>query len=176
MRKIIVIAAAFVIFLSVIFMMRSGVYSSFTGFLDDPFRIDRETEFGNMALDAIPLTNDTKFRIEKISGDDLSLTMYYEKYLCYELLKNIQSYKKIYGKYFIISDEGYAIVIPNSQHSYLYICVDEDEYVLYSGSVDTNGNKIYNSRFVEDENIEYLDSYNEFSKEERAVFEKMRRG
>ena len=49
----------------------------------------------------------------------------------------------------------------------------KNEFVKYSGSVDEKGEKIYRSRFIEDQHIVYLSSYDDFSTQERGIFKKM---
>ena len=55
----------------------------------------------------------------------------------------------------------------------LYITVSPDEFI--SGySIDDQGVKHEKSRFVNDEHIQYLSEYDDFTDEEKEIFEKMK--
>lgn len=144
-----------------------NIYNSPGDFFRDPFRIDNETEYGYISIGAIKITDDYKFVIEKNNNDILCFDMYYKKYLHYELLRNVTKYKNKKNKWYIISDEGYAVVDDSIGKCSIYITLPQDEYVVYSGSLDDNGNKIYNSRIIEDDNVIFLASFDDFTLEEQ---------
>lgn len=168
-RKIIILISV----LSVVFIIgcfintNINMYNSFDDFLRDPFRIDYETEHGYISLGAIKITDDYKFVIEKNNDDILCLDMYYKKYLHHELIRNITQYKKKKNKCYIKSDEGYAIVDSSLGKCSILITIPLNEYVIYSGLVDDNGNKIYNSRMVKDDDVIFLESFDDFTTEEQ---------
>ena len=72
------------------------------------------------------------------------------------------------GKFYVISREGYAIVDSND-YCRVYITVPKEEFEMGYGT-DKNGNKVYYHDYVESKYVKYLDSYDEFSKEEREFF------
>ena len=84
------------------------------------------------------------------------------------ILENVTIHKIVSETLYIISDEGYA-VINKSNLCKVYIIVPKNEFVN-GYSVDKQGNQIDYSRFIENEHVQYLAQYNEFSMEEQEVF------
>ncbi len=71
------------------------------------------------------------------------------------ILENIKDHKVKGDKLYVISDEGYATI---DTENICKVCVGEGEQI---------------SQKIEFEKILYLNSYDEFSNEEKKVFEKM---
>lgn len=84
------------------------------------------------------------------------------------ILERVTIHKIVNETLYIISDEGYA-VINKANLCKVYIIVPENEFVN-GYSVDEQGNQIDYSRFIENEHVQYLAEYNEFSMEEQEVF------
>ena len=85
-----------------------------------------------------------------------------------QVLTRVKIHKVIKKKLYVISEEGYA-VINKSNLCKVYIIVPKNEFVN-GYSVDKQGNQIDYSRFIENEHVQYLAQYNEFSMEEQEVF------
>ena len=81
--------------------------------------------------------------------------------------------KKKKGILYILSDEGY-VVIDDNNLCRMHITIPNEEFV--SGYYeDESGMRTYISRFIDDANIKYLESFNDFSKDEQKIFEKMKK-
>lgn len=89
------------------------------------------------------------------------------------ILKKVTNYKVKKEKLYIVSEEGYAIIDKNNLCK-IYVIIPENEFI--SGyTMDAQGNKSYISRYVENENIQYLSSFDEFSKEEQKILNKLKK-
>ena len=73
---------------------------------------------------------------------------------------------------YVISDEGYGIADSKTNTCKLFVCVPPRQCINGYTS-DSEGIQHPISRFINDEHIEYLKSYDEFLSEEKNVFEKM---
>ncbi len=87
------------------------------------------------------------------------------------VLKKVKNHKVKKKRLYVISEEGYAIIDENNLCR-VYITIPESEFVE-EYSRDSQGNLLYRSRRIEDEHIQYLSGFNEFSDEERKVFRKL---
>ena len=127
-------------------------------------------------------------RGEIIIGKDTML-VWHDKYVLYHQAENdtlcihyedgneesvigkVTQYKKKKGILYILSDEGY-VVIDENNFCRVYIAIPKEEFV--SGYYeDENGKRTYISRFIDDTNIKYLESFNDFSEDEQKIFKKM---
>jgi hypothetical protein len=86
------------------------------------------------------------------------------------ILEKISKYKVRKKKLYIKSEEGYAVIDENNICR-VFITVPADDFVN-GYSEDEYGNRTYISRFIEDEHIIYLESYDDFSEDERKIFGK----
>lgn len=77
------------------------------------------------------------------------------------ILANVKKYKVKKKKLYILSEEGYAVTDKSN------IC-----RVFILGN---SGMQYSEGEFVNDEQIQYLSSYDDFSSEEKSVFEKLER-
>lgn len=84
------------------------------------------------------------------------------------ILERITIHKIVNETLYIISDEGYA-TIDKDNLCKVYIIIPENDFVN-GYSIDEYGNQVGYSRFIENENVQYLSQYNEFSAEEQEVF------
>ena len=83
------------------------------------------------------------------------------------VIKEVVSYKIEDEKLYIVSLEGYA-VINKENLCRVYITVSSESF--NSGySLDSNGNKHYISRYLDNEHIEYLVDFTEYSLEEQKT-------
>ncbi len=104
-------------------------------------------------------------------GDGDGFFIHYKDGLIDKIVDKVTEYKKKNEKLFILSEEGYVTVDENDLCK-VYVTVPKEEFV--SGySMDDYGNKKYFSRFIEHEKITYLKSFDEFTEEEKKVFNKM---
>ena len=130
-----------------------------------------ESKYGGVGKDTIVFLGDGKFQIGKFA-DDIIFVMYNENKTLETLLRKVTKYEESKNMLYIISDEGYGIVDGKTNVCRLFITVPADEFVN-GFAIDAEGEKYYNSRFVEDEHIIYLSSFDEFTNDEKAMFEKM---
>lgn len=87
------------------------------------------------------------------------------------ILEKVKKHKVKNKKLYILSEEGYAIIDKNNICR-VFITVPKEEFVNgYSTDNECIQHPI--SRFVNDEHIQYLSSYDDFATEEKAVFKKM---
>ena len=87
------------------------------------------------------------------------------------LLKTISSYKIEDGNLYIKSDGGYAVVNGNNVCR-IYINSTNNEKTE-SYVEDKYGNKLYFGIRINDTNIQYLSSYEDFTESEKIIFKKM---
>lgn len=104
------------------------------------------------------------------SGNQLEI---YVNDITENILEKVKAHKVIKKKLYVISEEGYA-VINECNLCKVYVTVPEDEFVN-GYSIDEQGNTSYYSRFIENEHIQYLSDFNEFSEEEQEIFNKMKK-
>ena len=112
-----------------------------------------------------------KYVLYHQDGDD-TLCIHYDDGNEEDIIGNVTKYKKKRDTLYLISDEGYVTIDENNLCR-VYISVPKDEFVR-GYSEDENGKRTYISNFIVDENIEYLDSFNDFSTDEQGVFENMK--
>lgn len=88
------------------------------------------------------------------------------------IIGKIHSYKTKKGKHYVLSGEGY-VVIGKDGLCRVFVSVPEEEFI--SGySIDKDGNKYYHSKKLpENKYVSYLSSYDEFSEDEKKVFEEL---
>ncbi len=87
------------------------------------------------------------------------------------VLKGVTHHKSKKNKLYIISKEGYA-VIDETPFCRVYVTVPAEDFV--SGyTTDSEGNKHYISRFIDNEYVEYLDDFSDFSSEEQEILLEM---
>lgn len=89
------------------------------------------------------------------------------------VLKNVTAHKVKKEKLYIVSEEGYAVINKNNICT-VYVTVPSDEFVN-GYSLDKEGNRSYISRYIEDENIQYLSAFDEFSEEEQEMLNKLKK-
>ena len=112
---------------------------------------------------------DNMYELAKVNNDKVLCIQ--TKDVSNDIIGKVQKFKTKKGKHFVLSDEGY-VVIDKDSLCRVYITVPDEEFVngYYA---DAYGNKTYISRKHESKYVSYLSSYDEFSEEERKVFEEM---
>mgnify|MGYP001025196664 FL=1 len=80
-------------------------------------------------------------------------------------------HKRKKNKLYIISKEGYA-VIDETPCCRVYVTVPAEDFVN-GYTTDSEGNKHYISRFIDNEYVEYLDDFSDFSPEEQEILLEM---
>jgi len=106
-----------------------------------------------------------KYDITKHMGEK-SLCIYFDDSSA-QIIDKIKKYSIRKDKLFILSEEGY-VVIDKDKMCRVYITVSEDEFIN-GYCEDEKGNRIYQTRKVENEYITYLSGFGEFSVEEQNV-------
>lgn len=142
-------------------------------FWNDFFNVRTETEYGSVGKDTVLLFCDGKFQIIRQS-DTKVLVMFREKSNIPDLLlSGIIDYRIKKNELFVKSKEGYGTIYKESRMCRLYIIVPDDEFIdgYY---VDADGESHTTSRRIETDNVEYLKSYDDFTTDEKKVFEKMK--
>lgn len=133
----------------------------------------KDYPYGRPGKDTVYWIGDGKFQLLK-SVDDRELCMYDENKMLRTLLKDVVDYKVKEKLLYVISAEGYGIIDESENICRLFIVVEDSQYI--SGwSEDEEGNRKYISRYLNDTHITYLKSYDEFSGNERAIFERMKK-
>ena len=104
-------------------------------------------------------------------GNDLAAKNPKNKYLTDCVLQGVTHHKSKKNKLYIISKEGYAVIDENPLCR-VYVTVPAEDFV--SGyTTDREGNKHYISRFIDNEYVEYLDDFSDFSSEEQEILLEM---
>lgn len=89
------------------------------------------------------------------------------------ILEKVKSHKVKKKRLYIVSEEGYA-VIDKSNICRVFITVPKEDFVN-GYSTDNAGVQHPISRFLDDEHVKYLNSYDDFTVEEKTMFEKMKK-
>ena len=140
-------------------------------FWEEFFKVRQHTAYGDVGRDTVYVLGNGKFQICN-TGNSRSFIMYRDDLIVETLLRRVSKYKKVKGVLYIISDEGYGIVDGNTNRCKLYITVPKDEFIKGYG-FDSEGNMHTTSAFVTDEHIQYLESFDDFSENEKNVFNKL---
>lgn len=133
----------------------------------------RDYPYGRPGKDTVYWAGDGKFQILR-GASDKELFMYDENKGLQTLLKDVTDYKVKKKFLYVISEEGYGVIDENENICRLFISIEDAQYI--SGwSEDEDGTRKYISRYLNDEHITYLKSYDEFSSDERVIFEGMKK-
>lgn len=89
------------------------------------------------------------------------------------VLEKITNYKVKKEKLYIVSEEGYAVIDKNNLCK-VYVTVPEDKFIN-GYTIDEQGNKSYISRYIENDNIQYLSGFDEFSENEQKLLKKLQK-
>ena len=109
--------------------------------------------------DTVCIVGDGKFSLGKTTAG-IDLMMFTNDYDADYgvLLAFVNNYKKINNKLYVYSDEGYCVVDIKSNTAKLLITVEKQYFF---------------NLVVENEAVTYLSSYDDFSAEDKKVFEKL---
>ncbi len=127
---------------------------------------------GSFGKDTVVFMGDGKFSIDKVVNEK-ELIMYNTNGPLDVLLSNVTKYKKKKDILYVIGSEGFGIVDGKTNMCRLLITIPDEEYID-GYAIDANGEKHYKSRYIDDPHITYLSSYEEFTKNERKIFDKMK--
>lgn len=78
------------------------------------------------------------------------------------ILERVQKHKVIKKTLYIVADEGYAVIDSNSLCK-VFVTVSDEEY----------SNSYTKHNFEKVQNIQFLSSYDQFSEDEKRIFEKL---
>ena len=111
--------------------------------------------------DTVYIVGDGKFSLGKTTAG-IHLSMHTSEYDTNDdiLLAFVNKYKKKNDKFYVYSDEGYCVVDIKSNTAKLLITVEE---------------QYYNDLDSKYEEIAFLSSYDDFSAEDKKVFEKLKK-
>ena len=87
------------------------------------------------------------------------------------ILEKVTKYKIVKKNLYVTSEEGFAVIDKNN-FCRVFITIPEEDFVN-GYSIDEQGNKIYYSRYIENEHIQYLPNFEAFSEEEQKIFNKI---
>ena len=151
--------------------------NAFWNFVAEQFEKEEQERLEAIERGEIIIGKDTmlvwnnKYVLYHQAGND-TLCIHYEDGNEESIIGKVTKYKKKKGLLYILSDEGY-VVIDDNNLCRAHITIPKEEFV--SGYYeDENGKRIYISRFIEDANIRYLVSFNDFSENEQKIFKKMK--
>lgn len=140
---------------SILLVNRDRVYSNIMIMIDKRLDYERSLEVGDEFNKLV--WGDFMFQINHYqSGVDLDYVKNEEKAT---LLGAVKDYRILVGKLYVTASKGYAVIDENNICR-VFITVDDSEFAE-------------DDRYIEDEHIQYLTEYNEFSDEERKMLEKM---
>lgn len=105
-----------------------------------------------------------KYEISKYS--DVMVLDFYTDKENYAILYEITDFDVVKRKVYILSKQGYAVIDKDNKCKIFIVDLQESE--------DENGNKRFKSYRIDDEHVQYLSSFDEFSEEEKKTFEKLR--
>lgn len=120
--------------------------------------------------DTMLVWND-KYVLYHQAGND-TLCIHHSDGINESIIGKVRDYKKKSGSLYIVSDEGY-VVIDDNNLCRVYITVPKEEFVR-GYAEDESGTRTYFSKFIEDENIQYLDSFESFSEDEQKMLTKLK--
>ena len=170
MKKILIITLSVVIYISslIFVMIKFDIPQRAVEFFWEKisFELSREgTERFAKACydtDVLYLWEDGTFFISEYRGDKmLSIVITVGEYGNSKLDKvfiGVSEYKKKNGKFYVIADEGYAVIDKNNICR-AFVIEECDSY--------------RRDKHIENERVIYLKTKDDFSKEERAIFDKM---
>ena len=147
-------------------------FKPITTFFTEPFGVNKHMEYGSVGRDTVYVLGNGKFQILNTAGDR-NLIMYRDDDGTIEtLLRRVSKYKKVKGSLYVIGDTGYGVVDGKTNTCKLFITVPKDEFIgMYN--TDSEGNVHTTSAFVEDEHVQYIESFDDFSENEKKIFVKL---
>lgn len=140
-------------------------------FFSDFFAIPQVNKYGRIGRDTVLVIGNGKYQIVN-SPKELNLIMYNNSNVTEVVMSDIKNYKKYNNKVFIVSLEGYSIIDETTNTCVTYIFVAQQKY---GGAYveDDMGNITFIPHEIKDESFIYLDTYDDFTKEEKEIFDEM---
>ncbi|MCD7855905.1 MAG: DUF5050 domain-containing protein [Clostridiales bacterium] len=150
--------------------IESGKVTNISKAFNSAYENARRRKIG-IGKDNVYVWNDGVFQIGHYS-DGNHLDYHFDNFpLIKSVLEKVITYKAKDDKLFVITEEGYA-VIDKTNTAKVLITVSEDEFTNGYYTND-EGVKIPYTRFIDDPQIVYLESFDDFEAEEQKQFEKM---
>ena len=150
----------------------------FGNFVVEQFEKEEQERLAAIERGEIIIGKDTmlvwheKYVLYHQAGND-TLCIHYEDGNEESVIGKVTQYKKKKGDLYILSNEGY-VVIDDNNLCRVHITIPNEEFV--SGYYeDENGKRTYISRFLDDDSIKYLESFDDFSEDEQKTFETMKK-
>lgn len=172
-RIILLIVLTFVLYIAICSVITyKKTYRSFSDFLDDPFRIDRYSDYGGfVTMSSEFITDDGQYTVE--TEDDITVLKLYNKESRTpdELLRYVTDTKRKKNKFYVKAGEGYAVINTDDRTCKINVIADEWDFVELDG-YDENKNIRYTSRFFENPLITYCD-YDDFDDKTKLILSKM---
>ncbi|MBQ7718790.1 MAG: hypothetical protein IJT38_05765 [Clostridia bacterium] len=119
--------------------------------------------------DTVLVWNDTYDIGHYVDGNHLFIWETKESY--YKVLSNIKKHKVIWGKLYIVAEDGYA-VIDKKDFCRIFLTTPDEEYVKKVG-YDRTGNPIYVSKKVDNDLIEYIVDFTDYSDKEQKILKQL---
>lgn len=165
-KTITIIAAICIIAASIIYINRHSILGHITNAIS--IQMDREQN-KQVGKDSVFVWQNGVFQIGHYSsGNHLE---FHENGVIKTILKNVNSYKTKDNKFYVIAQEGYAI-IDKENTAKIFVIIPESEYIN-GYSISENGEKEPYSRRIDSTNIQYIMSFDEFSEMEQKVLNKL---
>lgn len=166
--KVILIVIVVTSVASYLYTYRQDVVQGIVGLIASQLDKEREKDVGQYN---IVNWNDGLFQINHSLSED-RLELIGEDYSVV-LLKDISHYRIKKHTLYITANDGYAIIDENDNARILITEYDElDQYSLEYEIIQDNRRIIY-SKCYNDEHIEYLDNFNQFSENEQKQLGKL---
>lgn len=118
-----------------------------------------KTEYSSVGKDTAASFADGKFEIGNYSGTyNLVMVRSKESRVKDSLLEGCYRYEWVKNKFYILSEEGVAVFDNDNPKLKIYLTIPDEKY--------KNGPL---SRFVEDEMVEYLHSFSDYTEDEQKI-------
>lgn len=168
MKKTIIIFTISIIAISFMCMSRHIVLNYTIGISS----ISMDEDEHMVGKDSVFIWQNGVFQIGHYSsGNHLE---FHENNVIKTILKNVNSYETKDGKFYVVTQEGYAI-IDKENIAKVFVLVPENEYIN-GYSINENGEKEPYSRRIDNVKIKYIMSFDEFTEMEQAILNKMAEG
>ena len=166
-KALTIIVTIFVIAAIIIYINRHSILENITNAIS--IQMDKEQN-KKIGKDSVFVWKDGVFQIGNYSsGNHLE---FHENGVINTILKNVEFYKIKNNKFYVITQEGYA-VIDEKNKAKIFVTVPENEYTN-GYTINENGEKEPYSRRIDNVNIQYIMSFDEFTDTEQEVLNKLR--
>lgn len=165
-KTVTIITAILIIAASVIYINRHIIFDYVINAIS--VQMDKEQHSG-YGKDSVFVWQNGVFQIGHYSsGNHLE---FHENGVINTILKNVNSYKTKANKFYVITQEGYAI-IDKENMARIFLIIPESEYIN-GYSINENGEKEPYSRYIDSTSIQYIMNFDEFSETEQKALNKL---